>query len=52
MSTPVTWAEVAECAAERHPGTLTFLAEDVLARLERDGDVFADVLTLQQELPV
>ena len=45
VATPVTWDEV-----ER--GELTFLGEDVLARIERDGDLFAEVLTLRQELPM
>jgi ATP-dependent DNA ligase len=40
----LTWDEV-----ER--GTLTFLGEDVLEWAERDGDLFAPVLTLRQELP-
>jgi len=46
VATPVRWDEV-----EAGDG-LTFLGEDVLARLEQDGDLFADVLTLEQELPV
>ena len=44
VAAPVTWDEV-----ER--GELTFLGEDVLARVERDGDLFEEVLTLEQELP-
>ena len=52
VSTPVTWDEVAAGAKQRR-GTkrLTFEYGDVLARVERDGDLFAPVLTLQQELP-
>ena len=45
VATPVTWDEV-----ERGE-TLTFLGDDALARVERYGDLFADVLTLEQELP-
>jgi bifunctional non-homologous end joining protein LigD len=45
VATPLAWDEV------ERAGTLTFLGEDVLARIERDGDLFADVLTLRQELP-
>ena len=44
VAAPVTWDEV-----ER--GTLTFLGEDVLERVKRDGDLFEPVLTLRQELP-
>ena len=52
VSTPVTWDEVADGAKQRR-GTkrLTFDYADVLDRVERDGDLFAQVLTLQQELP-
>jgi bifunctional non-homologous end joining protein LigD len=52
VSTPVSWDEVEGCSAEGRPETLTFLAEDVLTRLERDGDLFADVLEVEQALPV
>ena len=52
VSTPVTWDEVAHGAKQRR-GTkrLTFGYADVLDRVERDGDLFAEVLTVQQELP-
>jgi len=50
VSTPVTWNEVQACAAGDDP--LVFEAADVLARLDRHGDLFADVLTVEQELPV
>jgi len=45
VATPLTWDEVERAEA------LTFLGEDVLARVERDGDLFAEVLTLEQGLP-
>jgi bifunctional non-homologous end joining protein LigD len=38
VSTPVTWDEVESC---NRPGDLRFTAEDVLARVEADGDLFA-----------
>jgi bifunctional non-homologous end joining protein LigD len=44
VSTPVTWAEVEGGDA------LSFEKTDVLDRLERHGDLFAPVLTLQQTL--
>jgi len=52
VSTPLTWDEVADGAKQRR-GTkrLTFDYADVLERVERDGDLFAEVLTLHQELP-
>lgn len=49
VSTPVTWDEVEAGASGNDP--LVFLAADVLARVEEDGDLFAEVLTRQQELP-
>jgi bifunctional non-homologous end joining protein LigD len=49
VSTPVTWDEVADCAAGRDP--LTFEANDVIARVDTHGDLFSDVLTVRQALP-
>jgi bifunctional non-homologous end joining protein LigD len=51
VSTPVTWDEVAEALKRRSAKRLTFEYNDVLNRVERDGDLFAPVLALQQELP-
>jgi bifunctional non-homologous end joining protein LigD len=48
VSTPVIWDEV-EDAADGEP--LSFEASDVLSRVEAMGDLFADTLTLEQELP-
>jgi bifunctional non-homologous end joining protein LigD len=41
VSTPVTWDEVEQC---RTPEDLVFRAEDVLARVEGHGDLFAPLL--------
>lgn len=49
ISTPVTWEEVADGAAGRTE--LRFEAADVLARIDRHGDLFAPVLELRQRLP-
>jgi bifunctional non-homologous end joining protein LigD len=51
VSTPVTWDEVDACLEARDPKLLVFEHAEVLARVERDGDLFAPVLTLVQELP-
>jgi bifunctional non-homologous end joining protein LigD len=48
-STPVTWDEVEQCA--RGGPDLRFEWRDVLARIDEHGDLFADVLTLEQTLP-
>jgi bifunctional non-homologous end joining protein LigD len=47
VSTPLSWDEVEEGDAD----ALVFEAEDVLARVEESGDLFAPVLELQQRLP-
>ena len=47
-STPITWDEVSD-GADGEP--LTFTAAEVLARVERDGDLFEDTLILRQQLP-
>jgi bifunctional non-homologous end joining protein LigD len=51
VSTPITWGEVEQCWKKKAPGRLTFRTEDVLARVEKQGDLFAKVLTLKQKLP-
>jgi bifunctional non-homologous end joining protein LigD len=48
VSTPVTWEEVEAC---RRAEDLTFDSDAVLDRVEEQGDLFAEVLTLQQRLP-
>ena len=51
VSTPVAWEEV-EAAVEREdPGLLVFEMGDVLRRVAHSGDLFAEVLALEQELP-
>jgi bifunctional non-homologous end joining protein LigD len=41
VSTPVTWDEVAACAAGGDPATLRFTTDEVLDRVEELGDLFA-----------
>jgi bifunctional non-homologous end joining protein LigD len=48
VSTPVTWDEIDAAASG---GELSFEAPEVLERVERHGDLFAPMLTLQQQLP-
>jgi bifunctional non-homologous end joining protein LigD len=48
VSTPVTWDEVEAAAAG---GPLSFEMADVLARVDDLGDLFADTVTLEQQLP-
>ena len=49
VSTPVTWDEVAACA--RGDVELRFTSDEVLDRVDRHGDLFESVLTVEQELP-
>ena len=49
--TPVTWDEVRACREAGDPARLAFGPEDVLERVQRDGDRFGPVLTLVQEVP-
>ena len=51
VSTPLTWKEVQAAAKKRAPGDLLFESQQVLQRIEEDGDLFKPVLTLRQKLP-
>jgi DNA ligase D-like protein (predicted polymerase)/DNA ligase D-like protein (predicted ligase)/DNA ligase D-like protein (predicted 3'-phosphoesterase) len=51
VSTPITWQELEVAGRRRQPEVLRFLAASVLARVEKEGDLFAPVLTLVQRLP-
>lgn len=51
VSTPVDWDEVSACATADDPERLVFTADDVLRRVAADGDRFADLLRLDQQLP-
>lgn len=51
VSTPVTWDEVERCWKRKAAGQLSFLSDEVLRRVEKQGDLFAPALTLKQRLP-
>lgn len=51
VSTPVTWEEVAIAMRKKNAKSLTFEANDVLKRVEKQGDLFAEIQTLKQKLP-
>ena len=51
VSTPVTWEEVETALKKKDAGLLVFESKDVLARVEKMGDLFAEVQTLKQKLP-
>ena len=50
VATPVTWEEVTGAVDAGDAGSLTFDMEDVVERVARHGDLFADVLTVRQAL--
>lgn len=51
VSTPVTWDEVENALRKKDAQRLVFETRDVLARVEKMGDLFAPVLKLKQKLP-
>lgn len=51
VSTPVTWKEVEQCLKKKDPKLLVFESQDTLRRVEKLGDLFADVLAMKQRLP-
>jgi bifunctional non-homologous end joining protein LigD len=51
VSTPVTWEEVENCLKKNKPELLKFRSDQVVARVEKNGDLFAPVEELKQKLP-
>ncbi len=51
VSTPVTWEEVERALKKKDATLLVFEAKQVVARVEKMGDLFAPVLELKQRLP-
>jgi bifunctional non-homologous end joining protein LigD len=51
VSTPVTWDEVANCLKKKKADLLKFRSDQVLARVEKIGDIFEPVEKLKQKLP-
>lgn len=51
VSTPLSWDEVEAVWHAKSGAEVEFVAEGVLARVARVGDLFAPVLTLKQKLP-
>jgi bifunctional non-homologous end joining protein LigD len=51
VSTPVTWDEVEQALKKKDAARLVFEAKDVLARMEKMGDLFEPVQKLKQKLP-
>ena len=51
VSTPVKWEELEQALKKKDASLLVFEANQVLKRVEKMGDLFAQVQSLQQKLP-
>lgn len=51
VSAPVNWDELRKLREGGNPATLRFSPEAVIHRAEKNGDSFADLLTIKQSLP-
>jgi bifunctional non-homologous end joining protein LigD len=51
VSTPITWDEVANCLKRKKADVLKFRSDQILARVEKKGDLFEPVENLKQKLP-
>src|SRR5216117_1319938 len=51
VSTPVKWTEVENCLKKKKAELLRFRSDQVLARVEKLGDLFESVENLKQKLP-
>jgi bifunctional non-homologous end joining protein LigD len=51
VSTPITWQELEKAYRQKKMERLVFAADDVLQRVQKMGDLMADVLTCKQKLP-
>lgn len=51
VSTPVTWEELAAALKKKDPARLAFTPDEVLERVEKEGDLFAPILKIKQRPP-
>src|SRR5215472_639399 len=51
VSTPVTWSEVENCFKKKNAQLLRFRSDQVLTRVEKQGDLFERIEGLKQKLP-
>jgi bifunctional non-homologous end joining protein LigD len=51
VSTSVTWDEVANCLKKKKVDLLKFRSDEVLARVEKRGDLFEPIEEMKQKLP-
>lgn len=51
VSSPIAWRELEKSAAQKNPGKLEILHSEAVRRVEKQGDLFSEVLTKKQKLP-
>jgi bifunctional non-homologous end joining protein LigD len=51
VSTPITWDEVEHCFKKKDASLLVFESHQTLDRVQKQGDLFAPLLSLKQKLP-
>ena len=51
VSFPLSWEELEELTKAGSPGSFEVLHSEALTRLERQGDLFRDVMSMEQKLP-
>jgi bifunctional non-homologous end joining protein LigD len=51
VSLPVRWEEIEQAVEAKDASPLVYTADQATARVEKEGDLFKEVLTLRQELP-
>jgi bifunctional non-homologous end joining protein LigD len=51
ISTPVDWDEIQTALKKKDAAQLSFLSDEVLKRVGKNGDLFAPLLKLKQKLP-
>jgi len=51
VSTPITWNEVENCLKKKNAELLRFRSDQVLTRVEKQGDLFERIEGLKQKLP-
>lgn len=51
VSTPLDWDEIKSATGKKDASRLNFLSDEVLKRVEKEGDLFEPILKLKQKLP-
>jgi bifunctional non-homologous end joining protein LigD len=52
VSFPLTWKELENFSRKNHTGKIQVLQSQAISRLEKSGDLFGEMLTMKQRLPL